>query len=129
MIRVLVKNVYEFEKVDYIEEGLEPLQKIVDGLIERVYVEELEKRNIILYANEDGLYRNLEPNVFMVDKESKRVVNVLVGNLVFVGTDNKGNDISLTTEQVKYIQDSIFKNLGWITNEKDQSDLYPIINI
>jgi hypothetical protein len=86
---VVVKWVNKPAKVLRVAKGLSALQAIVGGMIEYVAV---PGKEFFLYANEDGLYQRLLPNVQVQG-------GVIVGTVVATKSDKMGNDVGFKTER------------------------------
>ena len=74
---------------------LKPLQDLVGGYIEVVYIPEFEEQGIILLANEEGLLKGLDYNENMWPF-------FYVGNLVALSTDGE-EFASLTEYQIQWL--------------------------
>lgn len=71
---------------------LKSLQKLVGGYIETISI----GQGVILICNEDGKYSGLLPNFYLPWND------LLVGLAIFVSSDDEGNFVSLSEEQMKY---------------------------
>jgi len=91
-IRVLVVEPNKLPKEEIIPNRLQDKQKIVDGLIEYVYLE--EDRDVVIICNEEGKINGSEPNRYIGH-------DVLFGTFIIVGDNDTGEDRSLTDEQIK----------------------------
>ena len=91
-IRVLVVEPNKLPKEEIIPNRLQDKQKIVDGLIEYVYLE--EDRDVVIICNEEGRINGSEPNRYIGH-------DVLFGTFIIVGDNDTGEDRSLTDEQIK----------------------------
>ena len=91
-IRVLVVEPNKLPKEEIIPNRLQDKQKIVDGLIEYVYLE--EDRDVVIICNEEGKINGSEPNRYFGH-------DVLFGTFIIVGDNDTGEDRSLTDEQIK----------------------------
>ena len=77
-------------KVEYIENTLDDMQRVVGGLIEEIDLD----NNTVLVCNEEGKLMNLQAN--------RRVGrDVIAGTFFIAGDDVSENLVSLTDEQVK----------------------------
>ncbi len=99
----VVKYPYEKPKTVALEKGLKPLQEIVGGMIDAADLPGIE--GVYGFANDEGLLIGLEPNIYRPEYE-----DALVGPLVFVGTGEDGDDVSLTSEQAKRVTDYLNQN-------------------
>lgn len=103
-IKVVVKNVGERPKEQFIEDKLEAMQIIVEGYIEAVMI----TKDIVLVINEEGKINNLDNNFGVATFELKGDVyesqlhDVIFGNGFFVAS--KGSRFtSLSEEQIDFI--------------------------
>ena len=88
-IRVLVVEPMKEPKVEYIENTLDDMQRVVGGLIEEINLND----NTVLVCNEEGKLMNLQAN--------RRVGrDVIAGTFFIAGDDGSEDLISLTDEQV-----------------------------
>lgn len=88
-IRVLVVEPMKEPKVEYIENTLDDMQKVVGGLIEEIDLD----NNTVLVCNEEGKLMNLQAN--------RRVGrDVIAGTFFIAGDDGSEDLVSLTDEQV-----------------------------
>lgn len=83
------KPAYKIEIIN----NLKALQSAVGGLIEPFYFD-ANSRDCLCYVNDEGVLLGLQPNRFIED-------TVIFGNMLIVGTDDEGNDISLNKTQTK----------------------------
>lgn len=95
-ITVVFKEPCGEPKIISIPANLASLQKCVEGDIEAASPsEELARRGIVAYINDEGKLCGKLPNLWAFEKQ-----DILVGNVLFVGTDEEGGDISLTDEDI-----------------------------
>lgn len=88
-IRVLVVEPMKEPKVEYIENTLDDMQRVVGGLIEEIDLND----NTVLVCNEEGKLMNLQAN--------RRVGrDVIAGTFFIAGDDGSEDLVSLTDEQV-----------------------------
>lgn len=86
-----------------IGDKLKDLQREVGGSIQIVYAsEEMNNMNIDLFVNEEGKLIGLPVSGYITS--NNEILDLLVGNLLFTGHDDEGNTISLTDEQVEYVE-------------------------
>ncbi len=93
LIRVVIVRPMEEPVVDYIQNELENLQRIVCGYIEVIQEGE---NNAILICNECGKVYNLAPNRAL--KVRGYISDVICGDFIIAGNKD-GDFISLTEEQ------------------------------
>lgn len=67
---------------------LRPLQHLVGGYVERVFV----TTGVYAYVNEDGLARNLPDNALGTLLAGRLGVDMLVGTVVFLGSNAAGTE-------------------------------------
>ena len=95
MIKVLFKAPHgKFEERE-INNTLEDMQKLVDGYIEVISTDIDDK--VFMIVNEEGKLYGLEPNLYYYS-------DIIVGNIVFVKVDNKGNWKSISDKQIEAIK-------------------------
>lgn len=108
-IVAVVKKPYQKPETVEIEKGLTPLQQIVDGSIDVVYLPNID--DIHGYCNDEGLLIGMEPNFYRPDYG-----DAIVGPAVFMGSGADGDSVSLTPEQVKritaYLEANSVKDFG-----------------
>ncbi|QFG05384.1 hypothetical protein 055SW001_73 [Bacillus phage 055SW001] len=93
-MKAILKKVGEEPKVIDIEEGNEPLQKLVGGWIEGVRV----AADIYMWVNEEGIIKNLPLNT--ITHKGEIEVSRLYGDIVVTGFDQYTRDNkSLTSIQ------------------------------
>jgi Domain of unknown function (DUF3846) len=85
------------EKFDH---SLENLQKFVGGYIEAIRVNE----SLTIWINEEGKLLELDGNFYLTDQAGKPY-DVVVGDALFAGTDEEGNTISLTDQEIDEIKE------------------------
>ena len=88
-IRVLVVEPMKEPKVEYIENTLDDMQRVVGGLIEEIDLND----NTVLVCNEEGKLMNLQAN-----RSVGR--DVIAGTFFIAGDDGSEDLVSLTDEQV-----------------------------
>ena len=105
-MKVLVLSNGKFIKKD-IETGLDALQKEVEGYIEIPFIsEKLHNKKIDMIINEEGkLIDGMKIEIIVVYKE--KVVDVVYGNVVFASTDEEGNTIGLTDDQMDFVMQEL----------------------
>lgn len=90
------------------------------------YMKELVENKIDMIVDEEGKLSHKEFNVVVADKKGK-IIDIIVGNILFVGADEEGNWVELTDEQIKVV-DSIFRkmNLCFLEDEYDNTIAYKV---
>lgn len=94
-----------FEKLDVKDNNVDchTLQKIVGGYIEHVtWNEELLKRNIDMWVNEEGKLLDMKPNVVFTDDGT--LVEVICGPVAFTRFDSAGNSLPLNDDDIDCIK-------------------------
>lgn len=102
-ILAVIKEPFQKPRTEYIDKGLDTLQKIVQGTITTAYLPEMD--DVFGYCNDEGLFIGMQPNIYRPEYGDG-----IVGPLVFVGDDGYGGDTSLTPEQVKKVTDYLEQN-------------------
>ena len=100
-IRVIVCRVGEAPKVEFIEDGLKPMQDIVGGYIERVALdgEPVSGRGVDLWLNEEGLIIGLPPNRLARQIPLYRGDLPLMGNFFIAAHNSMGDTLGLTEDE------------------------------
>lgn len=107
-----------------IEEGYKSLQREVDGLIEcPVLSNKLYANGVDTYINEEGKLLPLEPSAVVFHEGE--VIDVVAGNIVFVGYTDEGKTIGLTDEQETLVRD-MFENPSILAYDNG-GRRYPVI--
>lgn len=104
-LRVVVKEPNEPAKVKQIEHDLDSYQNIVDGYIEVIDIPGPGDESISIILNEEGKLYNLQNNI-----KCPEYLDVLVGNLIFVGNDGEGDFKDLTNDEIDYVLEYTRKN-------------------
>ena len=113
MAKGMIYDGKKLKVVDY-DSSYEFLRDSVDGFFEHIPVSALDKHSIDMWCNEEGKFRDdLEPSIVMVYQG--KPYDVIVGNVVFTRTDNEGETISLTDEDITYIK-KLFKKAPSVIN-------------
>ena len=91
-----------------IENTLESLQNIVGGYIERAYMgERFMKEGIDPFINEEGKLIGLEPQIAIFDREGNTIIDLVMGNCIFVSHDDEGNTVGLTDRQIQIVREEL----------------------
>lgn len=101
-VLVLTNGKFETKKI---ANELEDLQKIVGGYIEVPFLTEtFTKNGIDVIINEEGKFiEGLRPEIAIADKNTNRILDVVMGNCIFASHDEEGETIPLTEEQYKIV--------------------------
>lgn len=113
MERVIIKEVGKKPEIVEVEKvTLEYMQGVVGGLIEIPPLSEaLYKRGIDMVINEEGKLLELEPNMLVLGDEYE-VLDVVVGNILFVANDGEGRTIGLNNQQIEDLLNVFNHNLA-----------------
>ena len=116
MEKVMIKRVGEKPEIVEVEEvTLKYMQEQVKGLIEMPYLSDaLSARRIDIVINEEGKLEGMDPNMLLLEDDFN-VIDVIVGDILFVGHDGQGGTIGLNDEQIKDLND-MFKHNQVLTN-------------
>ena len=86
-----------------VPDQLKRFQEIVGGYIEIPYISEyLADHRIDIIINEEGKILELPMTALVTDGTS--IVDVICGNVIFASTDDDGNTIGLTPEQITIVE-------------------------
>lgn len=111
-IVAVVKYPYQKSEVIAIDKGLSPIQKIVGGNIDSVYLPNIE--DVHGFCNDEGLLIGLEPHFYRPEWK-----DAIVGPAIFFSSGDDGGSESLSREQVKKITDFLTAN-----SVKDYGEFY-----
>lgn len=116
MEKVMIKRVGENPEIVEVEKiTLGYMQKQVKGFIEIPYLSDaLNARRIDIVINEEGKLEGMEPNMLLLG-DGFDVIDVIVGDILFVAHDGEGGTIGLSDEQIKDLN-NIFKHNQVLTN-------------
>jgi len=84
---------------------LDMLQASVHGCIEAVFLDD----DIVMYCNEDGINLELPINWFatLYGQYQKRVIGCILGDVVFTKSNNNGDTIGLSQDEINNLIDCI----------------------
>lgn len=102
-IIAVIKKPYQKPETVTIDKGLKPLQEIVGGDIDVVYLPNID--DIHGFCNDEGLLIGMEPNFYRPDYG-----DAIVGPTVFMASGEGGESESLSPEQVKRITEYLEAN-------------------
>lgn len=121
-LTVLVKKAsdMEFIKAELTGESTyKILNKAVGG-----YIEHIGFRNgIDLWLNEEGKLLSLPFNTALIGADGK-IFDIVVGDIVITSSDEEGNTVSLTEEQIEYFNENILDTKMLITEQ----GMLPVLN-
>lgn len=110
-------------EVKEIENTLENLQSIVGGYIEIPFLGGIFNKNKINpIINEEGKFiEGLKPEIALIDGNTKKILDIVYGNIIFASHDEVGNTIGLTDEQIKIVMMELNMevNLTYQDSEKE----------
>lgn len=93
-------------EIKSINPGYKALQNEVGGILTTAVVcKKWRDAGIICYADDEGILKD-RPLTLYCDGEEPYSLH---GNVVLVGTDELGNDVSLTEEQIGVIDDTLLE--------------------
>lgn len=108
----VVKYPYQKPEVVTIDKGLAPIQKIVGGHIDSVYLPGID--DIHGFCNDEGLFIGMEPNFYRPEWK-----DAIVGPAVFFSSGYDGESESLSREQIKKVTNFLTAN-----SVKDYGEFY-----
>jgi hypothetical protein len=121
LINVMIKNVGAEPRTAEIVHNLAEMQEIVGGYIERIAL----PNNIDLWVNEEGgLEENPKLNLVVVRYGD--IIYKIVGNVFFAGHDGKGETISLTPNQIKWLETNLAAMVVMGDGKGDRWKLYEL---
>lgn len=101
-IRVIILKA-ETDEVAIVQKfphSLESMQAVVDGYVEPVRVTD----SITIWGNETGKIDGLDLNFYLLGHDDKPL-DIVVGDVLITGTDEEGETVSLTDEEIEEIKD------------------------
>ena len=98
-IKCLLVEPYKLPKLIEIENTLEAKQKIVDGMIETIYL--TNDDSVVLICNEEGKINDLPLNFILANENYEEQI---VGNVFFTSRNDVDFD-SLNEEQIEILKD------------------------
>ena len=102
MLKVVIKEPSKKPYVKEIEDELIVYQEIVGG-----YIEVFPFGGCLAICNEEGKFNNLEPNFPLYSAKTGAMVDMVVGNVIFINEGEDGDFASLNDEQVERILKSL----------------------
>ena len=127
-ILMLNSETLEFTEVNIEDNNikLELLNDLVQGSIECFnFNSMLTRNNIVCICNEEGKLINLKPSIVVIKKDKisklKRMVEIIMGNVVFVSLAEDGDFEPLTEEQIKIIKHEI-EYIGQLTYDSSSDE-------
>lgn len=99
MIRGILVKPNEKPQIIEFKEGYKELQRLVEGTFEMPYIFD----DVDVVINDEGKYNGSEPNKMLY--YNGKLIDIIFGNILLVGSNNEGETISLTEEQTeKYMK-------------------------
>lgn len=106
-MRCLVRNFIGELLEKEIDGSLDSLQKVVDGLIEFIYLPKLTEQGIAMIINEEGKLLELRPTIACMYKNE--ITDIISGEVLFVGIKYDSDELfDLTDEQIRFIENDFF---------------------
>lgn len=78
----------------------ELVREAVGGYIEALRMSD----TCVLWINEEGKLDELEPNFILTDRAGNQI-DFVAGNVIFTGTNEEGETVSLSEEDIELIQE------------------------
>lgn len=88
-----------------INNTLEDLQKIVGGYIEIPFLsQKFLEHEIDIIINEEGKFiEGMTPEIAVMKKGTKTILDLVYGNCIFASHDTEGNTVSLNDKQMEIV--------------------------
>ena len=103
MIKVVVANPFAEPFECMVKNSLEQYYDIIGcDYVEAIYP--FENSSVVGYIDEEGKLNGKLPNMIYFN-------DVVCGTIIFLGTDDEGNDKSLTDEEIKMVKEHYKKNV------------------
>ena len=104
------------------DKSYEMKRDIIGGLLEAVHLpEEIEKRNITMYVNEEGKLLQDSNLPTVVLSKDENILDILFGNVVIVKYDySEGQEYSLTIEDINFLENYLYKKQTILTLNQKQ---------
>jgi hypothetical protein len=91
------------------EIALADLQHWVEGYVECPYIPGLNEAGVTLWANEEGLIQQMQPNLAINHPDFFETM-VIVGPVVFTSSNKSGDTTGLNAKQLKLVTEWIEQN-------------------
>ena len=95
MIKGLIVRPGKKPEVIEFEKGYRNLQKLVEGNFEMPYIFD----DVDIVINEEGKLNGSLPNKYIY--YDNRLVDILFGNILIVGSDEEGETVSLSEDKIR----------------------------
>lgn len=104
------------------DKSYEMKRDIIGGLLEAVHLpEEIEKRNITMYVNEEGKLLQDSNLPTVVLSKDENILDILFGNVVIVKYDySEDQEYSLTIEDINFLENYLYKKQTILTLNQKQ---------
>ena len=100
------------------------IHNMVGGYIELVPNTYFDKKGIDVWCNEEGKFMNLKPCVALAHQG--KIFDIVVGNIVFTRCNDEGETVSLTDEDIEYIN-NWYDTCDWHISA-DMTMMIPVID-
>lgn len=111
-MKVILKRIQQKQEIIDIERketnklDLDTVYELIDCDMVEVcsYFSLLEKNNIDVLIDEEGKLKHLNPNI-AIQNEGLNVIDVIAGNILFVGLDDSSNWVELNDRQIEIVNE------------------------
>lgn len=108
-IWVIQKKVNERPKLIEVDSDFRSIQKIVGGNFDLFrYSPILNESRIDIFLNDEGKMNGLEPTIVVLEQGTDKVLDYIVGNVLIASTNDCGDTISLSKEQIDIVEKVVF---------------------
>lgn len=109
MIKGLIVRPGKKPEVIEFEKGYRNLQKLVEGNFEMPYLFD----DVDIVINEEGKFNGSLPNKYLY--YNNKLVDILFGNIVIVGSDEEGETISLSEDKIKKYSEILSSDMVFLS--------------
>lgn len=111
-MKVILKRIQQRQEIIDIKRketnklDLDTVYELIDCDMVEVcsYFSLLEKNNIDVLIDEEGKLKHLNPNI-AIQNEGLNVIDVIAGNILFVGLDDNSNWVELNDRQIEIVNE------------------------
>lgn len=111
-MKVILKRIQQRQEIIDIKRketnklDLDTVYELIDCDMVEVcsYFSLLEKNNIDVLIDEEGKLKHLDPNI-AIQNEGLNVIDVIAGNILFVGLDDNSNWVELNDRQIEIVNE------------------------
>lgn len=111
-MKIILKRIQQRQEIIDIERketnklDLDTVYELIDCDMVEVcsYFSLLEKNNIDVLIDEEGKLKHLNPNI-AIQNEGLNVIDVIAGNILFVGLDDSSNWVELNDRQIEIVNE------------------------